>query len=581
MSGVPSRGSSGPGERSTDSPPQVAHGGPPQAPPTVPPGIPPGAGTPADPAASKEPSVARGGAAMASGSLASRILGLVRNSLIVALFADSIPGNAWQVANTLPTTVYTLMAGGMVNAVLVPQITRAARQPDGGRDFIDRLLTVSFLGLLGVTALSLPLAPVFVRLFSSPDWSPETFELSVQFTRVVLPAVFFYGLYAILGQVLSARNRFGAYGWAPALANIVWIVGLSAYFVMYRGLGQSVGDWTRPMILLLGGSLTVGVSLQALVLLIPLYRDGWRYHPRFGFRGVGLGTAGRVAGWTLAGIAVTQGALALASQTLSSSQTGEVGRLGYDSAFFLFATPHGLITVSLVTALFTVMSRSAARRDLVVLRGQVRHGLRLLAVTTIPTTIAGVCLAKAGTAVIFAANTERVTTGIAWVFTILVVALLPYGILFLVQRTFYAFEDAKTPFYLSLIAAVVFSAGSVASLLLASPHRAYGVALAAGLSDVVAAWVGVRWMRGRLGGIRLREVGDVATRTLFASLVAGLWTLAVVWAFQTVLPGRVGALLTLLVGGAVFVGVFLAGARWLRIGEVDEVIAPIARRLRR
>ncbi len=535
MSGVSSRGSGGPGERPTDSPPQVAPavrpGGPPRVPPGIPPGVPPGAGTPTDPAASKEPSVARGGAAMASGSLASRILGLVRNSLIVALFADSIPGNAWQVANTLPTTVYTLMAGGMVNAVLVPQITRAARQPDGGRDFIDRLLTVSFLGLLGITALSLPLAPVFVRLFSSPEWSPETFELSVQFTRVVLPAVFFYGLYAILGQVLSARNRFGVYGWAPALANIVWIVGLSAYFIMYRGLGQSVGDWTRPMILLLAGSLTVGVSLQALVLLIPLYRDGWRYRPRFGFRGVGLGTAGRVAGWTLAGIAVTQGALALASQTLSSSQRGEVGRLGYDSAFFLFATPHGLITVSLVTALFTVMSRSAAR--------------------------------------------------IAWVFTILVVALLPYGILFLVQRTFYAFEDAKTPFYLSLIAAVVFSAGSVASLLLASPHRAYGVALAAGLSDVVAAWVGVRWMRGRLGGIRLREVGDVATRTLFASLVAGLWTLAVVWAFQTVLPGRVGALLTLLVGGAVFVGVFLAGARWLRIGEVDEVIAPIARRLRR
>ena len=526
-------------------------------------------------------SIVRGSAAMASGSLASRILGVVRNSMIVALFAHSIAGDAWEVANALPTTVYTLLAGGVVNAVLVPQITRAARRDDGGRDFVDRLITVSLLGLAGVTVLAIPLAPLLVRIFASPSWSPETFDLSVQFARIVLVAVFFYGLYAVLGQVLTARNRFGAYGWAPALANVVWIIGLTVFFVRYPGRGRDVGDWNEEMILLLGGSLTVGVALQALILLVPLYRGGWRYRPRFGFRGVGLGTAGRVAGWTVAALAVTQAALAVASQTLTSVQGQGVGRLGYDQAFFLFATPHGLLTVSLVTALFPTMSRSAASRDLPAMRGNLRRGLRLLAVATIPTTIAGLCLAKAGTRVVFAGNTSEVTDGIAAVFSVLILALFSYGILFLVQRAFYAFEDAKTPFYLSLIAAGVFAVGALAALALPPESRALGVAVAATVSDLIAAWVGLRWIRGRLGGMRMLDVAEVSTRTLFASLLAGLATLAVVAVFQAFVPGRVGALMTLLLGGAAFVGVFLVVSRWLRVGEVSEVLAPISRRLRR
>ena len=541
----------------------------------------PPASGPADTPERGSSAVLRGSLLMASGSLVSRVLGLVRASMIVTLFGALTPaGDAWGVANTLPTTVYMLLAAGVINAVFVPQLTKAAQDPDGGREYVDRLITLSLLALLAATVVALPAAPLLVRLFSSGSWSEETFSLSLAFALVVLPSIFFYGLYAVLGQVLNAQNRFGAYGWAPALCNIVWIAGLGLFLVRYPGQGHSVGDWSTPMIWLVGGSMTAGVAVQALVLLVPLLRSGWRYRPRFGFRGVGLGSAGRVASWTFAGVAVSQAALAVSSQVLTTADGKGVGRLSYDTVFFLFMTPHGLITVSLATALFTAMSSAAARRDLFAVRTQLRRGLRLIGATTIPTTIAGLCLATAGMAIIFPTRPAHETEAMAQVFFLLIPALLPYGVLFLVQRAFYAFEDARTPFYLSLIAAVVFAAGSVVAWILLPPeHRALGVATAATLSDVVAATVGMRWVGARLGGMRLLDVWETWTRALFASLAAGLPTLAVVGALHALLPNRLGALLTLLLGGTVFVALYLAGARWLRLREIDDVLTPLRKRL--
>ncbi|MCA0438284.1 MAG: murein biosynthesis integral membrane protein MurJ [Austwickia sp.] len=528
--------------------------------------------------------VARGSLLMASGSLASRVLGVFRMTLIAWVFGVvTSAGNAWQVANTLPTTVYMLIAAGVINAVFVPQLTRAAQRPDGGREYVDTLITLALLLLGGATLVAIPLAPGLVWLFAphDPAWPGATFDLAVAFAYVVLPSVFFYGLYAVLGQVLNAQNKFGAYGWAPALCNVVWLIGLAAFLIAYPGQGRAVEDWRTPMIVLIGGSMTVGVALQALALLIPLLRSGWRYRPRFAFRGVGLGTAGRIATWTVAGIGATQAALAVASQVLNSVTDGHVGRLGFDSAFFLFMTPHGLISVSLATALFTAMSSAAARQDLYGVRTHLRRGLRLIGVATIPVTVAGLCLANAGTAIVFAGNPLEETREVAQVFLVLVLALLPFGVFFLVQRAFYAFEDARTPFYLAMIAAVVFAVGSLAAMAVPSGQRAVVVAIAATLSDVVAAAVGLRWVTARLGGMRLLDVAESWTRALFASLVAGLWTLLFVGILQALLPGRGGAVLTLILGGGVFVVAYLATGRWLRIRELGELLGPVLRRVPR
>src|SRR5690625_1007959 len=92
---------------------------------------------------------------MASGSVVSRLLGFVRNFMFGAILAGSMSAaaNAFSAANTLPNTIWILVGGGTLNAILVPAIVRAVKRPDRGSDYISRLMTLVAAAALGMTAL--------------------------------------------------------------------------------------------------------------------------------------------------------------------------------------------------------------------------------------------------------------------------------------------------------------------------------------------------------------------------------------------------------------------------------------------
>ena len=257
-------------------------------PPSLP--VPPAAPIPPSPPSSPEASLARSTAGMASGVIASRVLGVVRASMTLAVVGTLVAGDAWDVGNSLPNIIYLLLAGGVINAVLVPQITRAASHADGGREYVDRLLTLAITAITVVTVACTLGAGLLVRLYSSSTWSPDVRSLSTAFALICMPQVFFYGLYVLLGNVLNARSHFAAYMWSPVLANIVAIGGMAFFLAQYPHQAP-VTSWTSPMIWVLAGSATAGIAAQALVLVVPLWRSGFRFTPRWGFRGVGLRTA--------------------------------------------------------------------------------------------------------------------------------------------------------------------------------------------------------------------------------------------------------------------------------------------------
>lgn len=524
-------------------------------------------------------SLARHSAVMAAGSLVSRILGVVRQSMIVTIFGTSLAGQAWAVANTLPNTIYLLLAGGVLNAVLVPQITKASADHDGGRAFVDRLLTLALLGIGVVTLVCIPAAPLLVKLFAANNWDSGTFGLAVAFAYICLPAIFFYGLFTVLSQVLNAQERFAAFTWAPVLCNVVWIVGLGWYLLQFGHGAVAPGAFTPQMILLLGGSLTLGVALQALILLVPLYRTGFRYRPRFGFRGVGLGSASRVAMWTFAALAVSQVGLIVQSKVLTSTGT-QTGKLLYDSAFLLFMTPHGLITVSLVTALFTSMSRAAARRDDEAFRRDVRRGLSLSGIATIPITIGCLILGTSLAALLFPRNAIETTNSIGHVMAAMMLGLPAFAFYYVAQRAFFAFEDAKTPFYLQLVNTGVAAAIAIAAMLLPAQYRAVGVGLGQALSNVVGAVVALLWLGRRVDGLQMRSSVRTLVRVTVASLIAAAPTYLVFFAAQQLLRGRATAIVALLVGVPLFVAVYVVLARRMRVTQIDEILDPVRRRLR-
>lgn len=529
----------------------------------------------------------RSSAVMAAGTLVSRVLGFVRAILLTGLLGvtGALAADTFATANTVPNNVYNLIAGGLLNAVLVPQIARAARHDDGGQAFLDRLLTVALAALALVTVLVVALAPLVPAIFDDGKWDAPTRALAVAFAFWCLPQVFFYGLYTVLGQVLNARGRFGAYMWAPVLNNVVAIGGILAMYAWIGGFSRldphPPSTWTTGQIALLGGTATLGVAVQALVLVVPLRRIGFRYRPRLGWRGVGLGTAGKVAAWTFAAAVVGQLAYVVTARAVNGAGAdGGPGQNAYGNAYLLFVLPHSLVTVSLVTALFTRMSKAAADGDPAAVRRDLSLGLRLTAVATLFATAGLLALGPDLTVTLFAQNSVTEARAIGYPAMAMALGLTGFSAQYLFQRAFYAFSDARTPFLVQLPVAATIAATSFASAQLLSPQRVVigigaGMAAAYTLGAVISALV----LRRRLRSLDGARVVRTLVRLGIAAGLAGLTGYGVSLAAHRVLDGRPASTVALLAGAAVMLVVFVGACRAMRVSELDDVAGPVLRRL--
>ncbi|CAN5517715.1 hypothetical protein BH23ACT6_BH23ACT6_22690 [soil metagenome] len=530
-------------------------------------------------------SLARSSALMASGTLVSRLLGLVRLALLAGAIGPLTQvANAWQTANTLPNTIYLLLAGGVLNVIFVPQLTRALSRSDKGRDFTDRLITLALLALLIITVAATAGAWALTKLYAL-SWTGEQLALAVALAYLCLPQIFFYGAYALLGQILNAQEKFGYYMWAPVANNIVAIIGLIVFTITYPEADTlPVGQWTSSMILLLGGSATLGIVVQAAVLFEPVRRSGFRYRPRWGFRGVGLGPASRMAGWTLAVIAISQTGLLLASNVLNRAvrlDPGVAGRFVYDTAFLIFILPHSLIATSLLTAMLPQLSRSAAADDYVALSRQYRHGLRLLATAMVPIAVAMILLAPQVTALLLLLSGRQATQATAQIVMILTLGLVPYGIYLLSQRIFHAYQEGRPTFQLQLVITGVSIVAILGAAFIPAQFTAMGIAAGQAIGQAVAAILAVVWVRRRIGLTSMSDVRGTYGRALLASLIAAVPALLVQRGVYAVTDDKVAAVVTLGVAGVLFFAVYGVVAHRLGVRELADVITPISRRLRR
>lgn len=537
------------------------------------------------------PDIGRSSAIMASGTLFSRVLGFARNSLTAYVVGLTIiAADAWNAANTLPNIFHLLIAGGVLNAVIVPQITRAMRDADGGTTYINRLLTLSVAALAVITLLLMLAAPLLVSLVVSSSWPPEARTLATAFAVLCLPQVFFYGLYTLLGQVLTAHHRFGAFMWSPALANLVAIGGLLWFVVTDQTRQGAVDEWTPTMIAVLGGSATVSIALQAFALIPALRRTGLRFRPVWGLRGSGLRGASRMAMWAFAAVAVGQGAYLVNSRVLTGALHAAdaqgvegAGLTAYANAFLLFMLPHGIITVSLVTALFTRISHAAHDGDTGAVTADLRRGLTLPGSILLPGTAAILLVSPWLLAAVLPGTPRDQTDASVGVLVAMMIGLVPYGWFFLVQRAFYAYEEGRTPFVLQLVVTGVALTFTFVGSIGAPVHAATWVGLGQTVSNLAAAVIGLWLLRGRLGSLGLGRVVRQFVRMGLATALGTLVGYGVLRGLLLIVDGGtwIGALVITALVGLVVVAVALVVSLRLRVEEVSELLDPLTRRLRR
>jgi putative peptidoglycan lipid II flippase len=543
-------------------------------------------------AAASDGGLLRSSSVMAVGTALSRVLGFVRSAVLAAAIGIGVTADTFGVANTIPNILYILLAGGVLNAVFVPQVVRAMQQPDGGRAYTDRLLTLAGAVLAVVTLVATLAAPLVVRVYAGGKWTAEDMAVATAFTFWCLPQIFFYGLYTLIGQVLNARGSFGPMMWAPIVNNLVAIAGGLLFLALFSVDFLDPSTLGPGAIALLGGSATLGVVLQALVLLPVLRRTGFGWSPRWDFRGQGLGKAGDLAKWTLLFVLVNQLAYVVIVRLATNAGKaaavvagqGAGGYVTYSNAYLIFILPHSVLTVSIVTGLLPRMSRAAADGRLGDLREDLSNGWRLCAVGTVLVAAGYLALGPDLTRVLFAANVSTEDARFVGLVTAAFALGLPaFSAQYVALRAFYALEDTRTPFFLQAAIAATNVALALAAYAVA-PLRWKVVALALAYSATYAVGLvlSTAVLRRRLGGVDGPRVVRAYVRLVAAVALPAL----AAWGVARLVTDRVGvdlvaSLTALAAGGLVLVGGFLAAARLLRIPEVAALTSTVRGRLGR
>ncbi|WP_167137496.1 murein biosynthesis integral membrane protein MurJ [Diaminobutyricimonas sp. TR449] len=545
-----------------------------------------------------EPSgVRRASALLASGSMVSRVLGFVSAFLLAATIGSFGSGaNMFAIANGLPNSIYAIIAGGVLSAVLVPQIVRAGLNADGGEAYINKLLTLGIV-IFAIAAIVATLcAPLLVQLYSQSATgdtggiSQEQFALATAFAYWCLPQVFFYALYSLLGEVLNARSVFGPFTWAPALNNVVAIAGIVAFALLY-GAGQQLHEdaatWTPDRVALLAGSATLGIAAQALILFAFWRRAGLRFRPDFHWRGVGLRRTGKSAAWIFGMIVATQIAgivqTNVASLAAADNDAASVAVLRY--AWLIFMLPHGIITVSIATAYFTRMNKHARDADLGSLRTDVAATLRTTGLLLVFSSI-GLMAIAAPFGRIFAHNFAEAQS-IAGVLTAYLVGLLPFSILFVLQRVFYSLEDTRTPFWCTLVQSVLNVIGFVlVQELLPLDQLAIGIAAVVTVSGTVQVILIGLLLGRRIPGMpvwQLLRDHLLFFAAMIPAAAAGVGVVTLLGGFSPsgfAMSGVLPAFVTIAAAGSVMAVIYGGILLLFRNPHARDFLAPVLRRLR-
>jgi putative peptidoglycan lipid II flippase len=542
------------------------------------------------------PTVLAASSVMAAGTIVSRLTGFVRAGMLAAAIGLSLHADSFNVANTIPNSLYILVAGGVFNTVLVPQLVRAIKNdPDRGDAYANRIITLGAIVLAGVSAVLVIFAPQVLRLLVDDQWFTDPAlaaqrDSMINFARWCLPQVFFYGMFVLIGQILNARGRFGPMMWAPIANNVVSIGVITAYLVLYHDAPMS-GGYTTPQEVLLGLGSTLGIVAQTAILFPYLKASGFLVRPRFDFIHTGLSHTLRLGLWTVGFVIVNQlaffvvvhRATAGSAQVALSDNANASGYSVYSNAFLLTQVPHSIVTVSLVTATMPLVSRLAADKRLGEVAAEMALTLRLVLSVIVPFAIALLVLGPALATILFSwGQAAGDTTGLGRTLVAFTPGVIFFSLHYTVLRGFYAIEDTRTPFFIQCaIAATNIALAIVLTTAVSAAWVAPALALSYGGAYAIGSALSVGLLSRRLGGIGSKAlagfIGRVAAAAIPAAAVAAL-SISGLSVFGLDVQSKGDSVVLLCVAGLLGLLTYVLAAKAAGITEIARIAAAVSTR---
>jgi len=519
--------------------------------------------------------LARSAGLIGLGTLASRVLGLVRDKVLALYFGAGDVMDAYNVATRIPTLLRELFAEGAMSAAFVPTFTRYLAR--GGKPAAWRLGSLVLNALLIVTGTLVVLGLVFAtpltRLYASEFGAvPGKLELTATLTRITLPFLTLVALAAAFMGMLNALRRFFIPAFSPAMFNVLLIVSVvgSAWLAPRFGFTMITG--------VAFGFVAGGVAQMA-VQWPALRREGFRHQWILDLRDPGLREVMILMGPGVVGQAAAQVNLLVNTWLATSQGTGAVSWLS--NAFRLMYLPIGIFGVSVATAAIPDLARHAARGAYDDLRSTLSSGMRLMLMLSVPSFVGLVALAgpiveatlQGGA---FTSGDRQAVAAALWFYA---PGLVGYSVVKIVSPCFYAMRDARTPVIVSGVSVL---ANLVLNILLVRALGYRGLALGTGIAANVNAGLLLFILSKRIGGVDGARVSVALVKITIASCVMGVAAFYLEVGLHHLLPGQ--WLLPRLVRVAGAIGAALAvlgfAAHVLRIQEFGAALQRVVSRLR-
>lgn len=505
---------------------------------------------------------------IALGNIASRVLGLARETMLSTLFGPSVAVDAFNLAISVPRGLYDLLIGGHVNSALVPVLSEYAARDDRDSlwDLVNRLL-----GIVVVTLSLLILAiEIFARqimsVVASDKAAPEVIDQATHLLRVTAPALMFLSLFAVLSGLLYALRRFT---W-PAFASTVFN---GTIVLTTLALSGSIGITAAAAGWLIGALVQLG--LQA-----PGLRDArLRIKLRGALSHPGVRRLGLLYIPVMASLALDVLVNRLFSYNLASS-TGKNSVSYMNWATTLIQFPQGLVAIAISAAILPTLSRQAVATDtLQPFKDTIGQGLRLAIVLIIPATVGLFVLAGPVVGLIFehgkfvASDTDITSLALR-----LYLLGLPFAAVdLLLVFAFYAQQNTLTPALVGLISLAAYMAVAVGLL---PGYSFFALMIADSVKHMIHASASAWLLWRRLGGFGGQHLRRTIARTMIAAAGMGLVAYGAAALVGGLLPaGLVAHLGVVLVAGGTGLVTFSLLALWLGLDEWRWIVNLLRRRV--
>ncbi len=506
------------------------------------------------------------------GNIASRVLGLVREQVIAALFGATGLTDAFQVASTVPTTIYDFLIGGAISAALIPVFSDYADDPAHADDLsrmISTLLTLASIVLAVVIVILVAFAPQLVEVLGI-GLRPENRDEAITLVRIMLPATFFMAISGVLTALLYARQKFVL----PAFVNAAYNASIIIIALLLTGV---FGVQSLVVGVIVGALTQVALQLSAL--------RGLRVRPSLDFTHPGLRRALKLYVPVAFGFVITISGIVLDRNLASRTGEGNLAAMRFATTLIQF--PLGLIAVALSSAILPTLSRQATedgRRETedglvlrppssVAFKSTLALGIKLAMIAMIPAMVGLIVLREPLVRLLFERgqfsdfDTQR--TALAF---LAYAPQLPFVALDqLLIFAFYARKNTITPVVINVVTVALYA---ITAFTLLGPWGMPGLAFANAVQNSAHALILLLLMWLAIGGLTGFGIGRTVLKVSVASVMMGLvggWIVGW-WG---------GSLIGVLIAVVASVTVYLALVVSLRVEEVHLFGALIRERLQR